>query len=109
VTPWGDTEYLLLPDGAELREFALQRQASSAVPGRHGEGRRLTLSGRSASGIEKSVLIEMWQRYPGIASCRVSYRNLSQRPITLRGWRSAAVQLLSPVQASGSPAAPAAA
>src|SRR5262249_32005930 len=109
LTPWGDTEYLLLADGAGLREFALERQESSAVLGRHGEGRRLTLSGRSASGIEKNVLIEMWQRYPGIASCRVSYRTLSRPSVTLRGWRNADVQLLPPAQAGGSPGTPAAA
>jgi alpha-galactosidase len=109
LTPWGDTEYLLLADGTPLREFALERQERSAVAGPHGDGTQLALSGRSASGIEKSVLIKMWQRYPGIASYRVSYRNLSQQPITLRGWRSADLQLLPPAPAGGSRGAPAAA
>jgi alpha-galactosidase len=102
LTSWSDSEYLLLADGASLREFALERTEQSGVAGPHGEGRQLALSGRSASGIEKSVLIRMWQRYPGIASYRVSYRNRSQQPIALRGWRSGNLQLLPPSPAAGS-------
>lgn len=109
LTSWSDTEYLLLADGTPLREFALEREEPSAVQGPHGEGRQLTLTGRSVSGIEKSVLIKMWQRYPGFASCRVSYRNLSQQPIALRGWRNVDLQLLPPAPAGGSRAAPGAA
>ncbi|HYX74394.1 MAG TPA: glycoside hydrolase family 36 protein [Steroidobacteraceae bacterium] len=94
LSSWSETEYLLLADGSRLDGFALERQERGAIRGAHGEGTRLTLSGRSASGVEKSVRIEMWQRYPGIAFYRVSYRNLSPRAVALRGWRSADLRLL---------------
>ena len=94
LSSWSETEYLLLADGSRLDGFALERQERGAIRGPHGEGTQLTLSGRNASGVEKSVHIEMWRRYPGIALYRVSYRNLSPRAFELRGWRSADLQLL---------------
>lgn len=94
LTSWSETEYLLLADGTRLGEFVLEHEERTAVRGPHGEGTRLTLSGRNASAIEKSVRIEMWRRYPGFAFCRVSYRNLSPRSLPLHGWRSADLQLL---------------
>jgi alpha-galactosidase len=108
LTPWGDTEYLLLADGTPLREFALEHEERQTVQGPHGEGTQLMLSGTSASGIEKSLRIQMWRRYRGIASYRVSYRNRSQRAIVLHGWRNADLQLLPPAQTGGSPASAAA-
>jgi alpha-galactosidase len=108
LTPWAATEYLLLSDGRRLDEFALTHTEHQAVNGPHGPGARLTLSGRAASQIEKNLRIELWDRYPGFAFCRVSYRNLSQRAIALRGWRSADLRLLPPVQAGESHGAPAA-
>jgi alpha-galactosidase len=109
LTSWRETEYLLLADGTRLREFALEREERHTVRGPHGEGTQLMVSGRSPPGVEKSVIIEMWQRYPGIASCRVSYRNLSPRTIALRGWRNADLELLPPAEAGGSPRTPTAA
>src|SRR5690349_4737555 len=94
LSSWSETEYLLLADGSRLDGFALERQKRGAIRGPHGEGRQLTLSGRSAAGVEKSVRIEMWRRYPGIALYRVSYRNLSPRALELRGWHNADLQLL---------------
>jgi alpha-galactosidase len=100
LTPWGATESLLLADGRELREFALGHVERRTVEGLHGPGTGLTLSGRSTSQIEKTVRIEMHERYPGIAFYRVAYRNLSPRALALRGWRNADVRLL-PAAAGG--------
>ena len=94
LSAWSGTDYLVLTGGARLVEFALEHEDRAPVRGPEGEGERLTLTGRSASAIEKTVRIEMWRRYPGFAFCRVSYRNLSARPLALRGWYSAHLTLL---------------
>ncbi|HYC09587.1 MAG TPA: glycoside hydrolase family 36 protein [Steroidobacteraceae bacterium] len=113
LTPWGVTEYLLLTDGSRIELFALRHTEHESVNGPHGRGARLTLSGvgsqspgprGSAAQIEKNVRIELYERYPGFAFYRVSYRNLSPQPIALRAWRSADLHLL----AAGSNAAAAA-
>ncbi|MBV9317460.1 MAG: alpha-galactosidase, partial [Gammaproteobacteria bacterium] len=95
LTPWSESEYLLLADGTRLGEFELEHEDRASVAGPHGEGTRLTLTGRNARSIEKTVRIEMWRRYPGIAFCRVSYRNLSSGALALQAWRSAHVRLQS--------------
>jgi alpha-galactosidase len=106
LTPWAVTEYLLLADGGRVELFELRDEKRESVDGAHGRGVRLTLSGVSAvhgedpaaqgPQIEKSVRIEVYERYPGFAFYRVSYRNLTSRPIALRAWRSAELQLLAP-------------
>ncbi|MBV8495262.1 MAG: alpha-galactosidase, partial [Gammaproteobacteria bacterium] len=93
LTAWAATESLLLGSGAALELFTLRRKEEEAVDGAHGPGTRLTLTGGSA-GVEKRVQIELYQRYPGFACYHVSYRNLSDRPVALGGWRSHDLRLL---------------
>jgi alpha-galactosidase len=105
LTPWVATDSLLLADGGRLERFALRHKERAPVDGPHGRGTRLALFG-SAGEIEKRVRVELYERYPGFAFYRVSYRNASARPIALRGWRSADLKLLPatrPVQAQGEP------
>ena len=102
LTPWAATEYLLLSDGTRLRRFGLQHAERESVDGPHGPGTRLTLSGSAPPGVEKTIRIEVFQRYPGFAFYRVSYRNVSPQPIALRGWRSADIVLLSDTASGGS-------
>jgi len=109
LTPWAVTELLLPAEGKPLQEFALEHAERQALKAPHGPGTRLTLVGGTASPVEKTVRIELLDRFPGFAFYHVSYRNLSQRPIALRGWRSAELQLLPPAEAGGTPGAPAAA
>ncbi|MBV8143906.1 MAG: alpha-galactosidase [Gammaproteobacteria bacterium] len=104
LTNWSAAELLLGLGGEELRDFTLERVERAPVQGTHGQGTRLVLAGRSAMGLEKTLRIVMWSRYPGMAAYRVSYRNLSRHRLALSGWRSHALLLLSP---TGSPAAPA--
>jgi alpha-galactosidase len=103
LTPWVATDSLLLADGGRLERFALRHKERAPVDGPHGRGTRLALFG-SAGEIEKRVRVELYERYPGFAFYRVSYRNASARSIALRGWRSADLKLLPatrPVQAQG--------
>jgi alpha-galactosidase len=109
LTPWAAMESLLVADGDSLQQFALEHADRQALSGPRGRGSRVTLSGRTTAEIEKSVRIELLDRFPGFAFYRVSYRNLSQRAITLRGWRSADLQLLPAAETAGPAGATAAA
>ena len=93
LTAWAETEYLLLADGSRVEHFQLRHQEREPVRDQHGNGTRLTLTGVSPQ-IEKTVRIELHERYPGFAFYRVSYRNLSAQPIALAGWRTCDVQLV---------------
>ncbi len=86
MTSSGPADYLLRADGHHIAAFALHHQARDSVDGANGPGARLTLSGISPEGIEKTIAATLFQRYPGFAVYRVSYRNVSAEAISLRGW-----------------------
>jgi alpha-galactosidase len=93
LTAWAETEYLLLADGSRAAHFQLRHQEREPVHDQHGNGTRLILTGVSRQ-IEKTVRIELHERYPGFAFYRVAYRNLSAQPVALAGWRTCDLQLL---------------
>jgi alpha-galactosidase len=106
LTRWAASEYLLLADGRRVEYFTLRQQGTDAVTGLHGPGRRLRMTGVSVTGIEKNVEIQLCERYPGIAFCRVSYRNRSSGAIALRAWSSADLHLLGDAAARAGTAGP---
>jgi len=102
LTAWAETEYLLLADGSRAEHFQLRHHEREHVHDQHGNGTRLTLSGVSRQ-IEKTVRIELHERYPGFAFYRLSYRNLSLQPLVLAGWRTCDVQLVERAQERAEP------
>ncbi|MGB6355671.1 MAG: glycoside hydrolase family 36 protein [Steroidobacteraceae bacterium] len=86
MTAWGPSDYLLGADGRHLASFAFQHQARAGINDVNGPGTRLTLSGVSPEGIEKTITVSLYQRFPGFALYRVSYRNASAAAIAIRGW-----------------------
>ena len=101
LTSWAASEYLLLKGGGRVDQFTLQQHSSEAVKGRHGSGTRLTMTGVSPGHIEKRLEVELFERYPGIAFYRVSYRNGSPSGVAVTGWGSAQVRLLGDAAAAG--------
>ena len=106
LTRWAASEYLLLGDGRRVELFTLQQQGTDRVTGLHGPGRCLRMTGVSATGIEKNLEIQLFERYPGIAFYRVSYRNRSAGAIALRAWSSADLHLLGDAAARAGTAGP---
>jgi alpha-galactosidase len=94
MTSWGPCDYLLRADGRHITQFEFAQQSRGPVDEAHGPGTRLTLSGTSADGIEKTVAVTMYRRYPGVALYRVSYRNASAESIALGGWTNGDCRVL---------------
>src|SRR5580692_12310650 len=67
LTPAGTGEYLTLGDGRSIRDFRLQHQLTENITGKHGHGTRLTVTGLSGEGIEKTVEVSLVDRFPGFA------------------------------------------
>jgi alpha-galactosidase len=101
LTPLAASEYLTLADGQSLRHFELHHHVTDKVLGAHGDGRRLTVVGRSPEGIEKTLGVTLFNQHPGFALIQVSYRNASQNTLSIRSWTNGAHQLLGLVQAPG--------
>jgi alpha-galactosidase len=95
LTNFAATDYLVLADGQRLDQFSFREKNEQPIDGPLGPGTRLEVVGLSASQVEKTVRLELFERYPGFALLRVSYRNLSQAPLALAGWRNADLEFLS--------------
>ena len=106
LTAWAASDSLVLADGSRVEQFAKQHAAREPLRGRAGGGAALTLTGLAASGIEKTVRVELDARYPGFAFYQVSWRNLSPQPVAVRGWRVADLELLTAGAAGDSQAEP---
>jgi alpha-galactosidase len=90
---WQSSESLLLASGeAQSFPFVAERSAALSDAAR-GPGRSTVISGRSASGLEKEVRVDFFDRYPGFALLQVSYRNGGTSPLEVKGWRNAAHEL----------------
>jgi alpha-galactosidase len=85
-----DSEYLRLKSGKLITRFALSAQAVDVIAGPHGAGARHRFTGSSAEGIEKTVSISLYERYPGFAVMQVSYRHNGQGPLPVAAWISGA-------------------
>jgi alpha-galactosidase len=90
LTDWAAAEVLTLGDGSAVSQFALREHTL------HKDGRStlLRLVGVSESLMEKTVEIDLSERYPGIAIYKVSYRNLSPQPTAIHRWTNSSVRLL---------------
>jgi alpha-galactosidase len=91
--PWSTSDYLLLANGARVEEFQLQAHELIVVNDVHGAGRRLTLRGSAPNGIEKTLEVTLFDRYPGIAFYQAHYRNLSPGTVKVKGWNLAGLEI----------------
>lgn len=90
VTEFGASERVRLAGGKWISRFAFTGQAVDTVSGPHGAGVRHRLTGLAQGGIEKTVLVTFYERHPGFAAIRVSYRNTGAQPLTVEAWTNSA-------------------
>jgi alpha-galactosidase len=100
-TLWGASEYLQRADDSHIANFALKSQSQDTVDDVNGAGNRLTVSGTSVDGVEKTVEVTLYRRHPGIALMRVSYRNAGPHILSFRSWTNGDYRL--PAAGTGSP------
>jgi len=90
VTAFAPSERLRLADGRWIERFALSSQAADRVDGPHGPGVRHRLSGKSKEGVEKTVAVTFYERQPGFAVVRVTYRNAGGQALQVAAWANSA-------------------
>ena len=86
MTRWGASEYLQRADDSHIVDFAFKAKSQDTVDDDNGPGHRLTVSGTSSDGVEKTVEATLYQRHPGIALVRVAYRNTGPHILSFRSW-----------------------
>lgn len=93
MTSWGPSDYLMRDDGHHIADFALQQHNRSSVDDGRGPGTRLTVSGLSTDGIEKTVTVTLYERHPGMALVRVVYRNTAADVLSFLNWTNGDAQV----------------
>jgi alpha-galactosidase len=96
VTAFAPSERLQLANGRWVEHFALSAQSADRVDGAHGPGVRHRLTGKAAEGVEKTVAVTFYERHPGFAVLRVSYRNVTDKPLLVAAWANSAHTLRAP-------------
>jgi alpha-galactosidase len=88
---WGASESAELAQGRRVEHFALDMQVRQNIEDpAHGKGVHWRIAGGAAPGLRKTVDLRLFERHPGFAFVRVSYRNVSAQPIALEGWSNGA-------------------
>ena len=90
LAPASASEFVELADGRGVADFTLGHRSTQPVKDKHGSGTQLTLTGRATLDLEKTVRVRLYDRYPGFALYRVSYRNVSTQPLQLISWTNGA-------------------
>jgi alpha-galactosidase len=101
LSAWGPSEYLLLDDPRRggtrhAADFAFRHESRDAIDDVNGPGTRLTLTGRSADGVEKTLTVVSYRRHPGMAFVRATYRNDGSVIRSFRSWTNGDTRLLAP-------------
>jgi alpha-galactosidase len=86
LTDFEPSETLRLADGKRVDRFAFLDTRSERVEDAHGPGMRHVLRGLAEEGIEKQISISLYDRHPGFALFRVTYRNVGAAAARIEGW-----------------------
>jgi alpha-galactosidase len=86
LSDFSPTDYVTLKEGRSIDTFHFVRRTTEPIDDVHGKGTRFTIVGRSAEGLEKSVILTFYDLYPGFAVQQVTYRNTGNQRLDITGW-----------------------
>jgi len=98
LSDFAPSETVTLEDDTVIDHFAFVDRTQAAVSDAHGAGMRHTVRGVSAGGLEKTVNLTFYDRYPGFPLLSVVWRFTRGEPISIKSYRVGAHVL----KASGS-------
>ena len=87
LTDFGASETVTLQDDRIIDSFPFVDQSRTPVSDIHGAGVRHTVRGVSADGLEKSVSLTFYDRYPGFPLLKVVWRQTRGEPLAIRSHR----------------------
>ena len=87
LTDFGPSETVTLDDDRIIDSFPYAAQTREAVSDAHGAGVRHTVRGVSAEGLEKTVSLTFYDRYPGFPLVSVAWRHTRGEALAIKSWR----------------------
>lgn len=88
LSDFAPSETVTLADGRTIERFSFAGKRQAPLNDIHGKGVAYTVRGVSAEGLEKTVVVALYDRYPGFAITRVTYRNTGAAPLAVAAWTS---------------------
>lgn len=95
LTDFAASETVTLEDDRIIDTFAFVDQAKAEISDAHGKGVRHTVRGVSTEGLEKTVSLTFYDRYPGFPLVKVTWRHRRGAPLNIKSYRVAAHTLKS--------------
>lgn len=95
LTDFAASETVTLEDDRIIDAFAFVDQAKAELSDVHGHGVRHTVRGVSTEGLEKTVNLTFYDRYPGFPLVKVSWRHTRGAPLNIKSYRVGAHTLKS--------------
>src|SRR5262245_3229305 len=84
---FGPSEFVTTGSDTTIRDFAQTTQKLESVRDERGRGRRLLLTG-TANGLQKTVVVTIYEANPRMAFFQVKYTNKSNASLRISGWTS---------------------
>ncbi|MBU1383841.1 MAG: alpha-galactosidase [Alphaproteobacteria bacterium] len=87
LTDFDASETVTLEGGRVVDSFFFTGHSQEPVSDRHGPGVRHTVRGASAEGLEKTVHLTFYDRYPGFPLLNVTWRHTRGETLAIEGYR----------------------
>lgn len=91
ITDFQPSEYIMLSSGA-IKDFDIINTEIKRINEKPGRGRSLTVTG-NAEGIEKKLVVSVYDNYPSVAVTEVVYTNNTSEPVDVHNWVNNAYSL----------------
>lgn len=94
LTGFDRSEVLHLAGEKIAGPFRFEGHQQAAVQDKHGAGTRHQIIGRTPNGLEKTIVLTLYERYPGFVLQTVTYRNAGKQAVQVVGWGNGAHMLM---------------
>lgn len=88
LTDFAPSEWVQLAGGGRIDQFVFIDHSQHPLRDAHGAGVQHVIRGQSREGLEKTVELSFYERYPGFALQTVRYRNAGPAAIEIARWTS---------------------
>jgi alpha-galactosidase len=80
------SEYVILDNGEVVSDFAFVSENETKIHTELGSGSQFSLVGEADSGLQKTVSVSRFERFPSMLFFKVAYNNTSDKPIKIAKW-----------------------
>lgn len=80
------SEFIETKDGQRITDFAFKEKTEKVIETEIGKGLEVNLTGISLTGLQKTVSVSTYEKFPSMAFFKVTYQNNAKSPLEVRRW-----------------------